>query len=446
VKPVKEFTQHAVQLSTSTNSVDDHRTADKASSSSITSLSSLLAGSDLSDMFAPSRGAGGEAKIEDERQRLVRKTSQGREPFYHSEHPKNNPSSLRSQVFARLGLNESSALEEITLDIGTRIKELSHPSAAVRIAAAHIVGNRGHTETSETKKRILICLILMAWRDADWRGRVAAVRALGKLGTPDVAEALEITLRDPHPSVRMAAALALGDIKDSITVTALVSASRDAYWGVRAAALQSMGKLKNRVFLNSIHAALDDENCSVRIEALQALWHLKGTKAHPLLSMIAQRDYESQVREAALMVLEMLNDSMYRDSLSTEQWQNIQIHQEQEAQLTLTDAFVHEGFSLQEHPRQNEQNQSSSLSTGIETENQREHHIQPYHSADQYHRAYVQRVLNTHSRPIDILFCWLHHVYHRVIRGIKTVVPSQNQENRQWQREHCDWKQFFLLL
>ena len=84
-----------------------------------------------------------------------------------------------------------------------------------------------------------------AARDKDYRVRVAAVRALGRVlarggDRERGVEQFTSSLRDSYPTVRIAAADALGQIGDSEGVSALIAAVDDPNLDVRVAALQAL--------------------------------------------------------------------------------------------------------------------------------------------------------------------------------------------------------------
>ena len=258
----------------------------------LSNLASLLVG-EGSLMAFIKRGTGREEEVEEVM------------PIAIVEDLEKDLDSMHTRVLASLGLSVPS-VKEITEDqIDQQITFLCHPDAEIRIEAAHILANLSKKAFQDRKQRTLIILILMAWRDEDWRARVAAIRALEKQGTSfDVTEALVTALRDPSDAVRAVAAQAIGTVGGPGLVPALISAARDPHWSVRAAAIQAMGKLRDHTFLNAVVLALDDNDTSVRIEAIYAFRAIETVRALPRLTLIARQDQDPLIRETALMLLE----------------------------------------------------------------------------------------------------------------------------------------------
>ncbi len=162
--------------------------------------------------------------------------------------------------------------------------------------------------SSKEQMHARINLILMTWRDADAYARIAAIKALGRIAAPDVAEALQIALRDEEKDVRAAAARALSGIRGKMPISALVAVAmrKEEHWSVRAAAIRAMGASGEPVYLNAVNLTLDDEDDSVRIAAMHALVQLKGLDAAPRLILIAQRDKKMHIKQAAILELKNL--------------------------------------------------------------------------------------------------------------------------------------------
>lgn len=215
----------------------------------------------------------------------------------------------RARLFAQLGIRDEEKNVEVEVEKAERIiASLSHIEVKERIEAAHILAVLYERLSLEKKMHARINLILMTWRDVNAYARIAAIKTLGRTEMPDVAEALQIALRDEERDVRAAAARALGSIKGENPSIALIAAAtrENEHWSVRAAAIRAMGNRGNRVFLNTINLALDDKDDSVRIAAIHALAQLEGLKAVPRLVLIAQRDRQLYVRDAAILEVENL--------------------------------------------------------------------------------------------------------------------------------------------
>jgi HEAT repeat protein len=213
----------------------------------------------------------------------------------------------RARLFAQLGIKSEETHAEIE-DVERLIASLSHIEVKERIDAAHTLADLYERLPLKKQMHARINLILMTWRDVDMYARIAAIKALERTEMSDVAEALQIALRDDEQDVRAAAARALGNIKCEKPVIALIAAllRENEHWSVRTATIQAMGTSGGRVFLNAINLALDDEDDSVRIAAIHALAQLEGLQAAPRLALIAQRDKSPYVKHAAILELENL--------------------------------------------------------------------------------------------------------------------------------------------
>ena len=217
-------------------------------------------------------------------------------------------SDQRARLFAQLGIRSEETSANVE-DVERIIASLSHIEVKKRIDAAHTLADLYMKLPSKKQMHARINLILMTWRDVDMYARIAAIKALGRTEMPDVAEALQIALRDEEQDVRAAAARALGGIKSKTPLIALIAVfmRENEHWSVRAAAIRAMGASEERVFLNTVNLALDDEDDSVRIAAIQALAQLEGLQAAPRLALIAQHDRLPHVKHAAILELENLS-------------------------------------------------------------------------------------------------------------------------------------------
>lgn len=214
----------------------------------------------------------------------------------------------RARLFAQLGIRSVEANASVE-DIEMLIASLSHIEVKKRIDAAHTIADLYEKLPPEKQMHARINLILMTWRDANMYARIAAIKALGMTKAIDVAEALQVALRDEEQDVRAAAARALGGIRGKTPVIALVAVAirKDEHWSVRAAAIRAMGESGERVFLNAVNLALEDADDSIRIAAIHALAQLEGLQAAPRLALIAQRDRQLHIKHAAILELENLS-------------------------------------------------------------------------------------------------------------------------------------------
>lgn len=106
--------------------------------------------------------------------------------------------------------------------------------------------------------------LLIALRDSEWSVRVAAARALGRLGEQTPIEPLLIALQDEHEAVRAAALNALQSLGERVPLEPLLAALRDSDWHVREMAVLTLGALGQRVSEEALATALGDESEFVR--------------------------------------------------------------------------------------------------------------------------------------------------------------------------------------
>jgi len=102
--------------------------------------------------------------------------------------------------------------------------------------------------------------LLGVLKDDDWRLRVGAARALGRIGDSRAVEPLLGALKDDDWHVRIAAATALGRIGDSRAVEPLIGALKDPEGHVRQSAAMALGQLGDSCAIEPIKAALEDED------------------------------------------------------------------------------------------------------------------------------------------------------------------------------------------
>ena len=166
--------------------------------------------------------------------------------------------------------------------------------------------------------------LISALKDSDWRVRMGAAYALGKIKDSRAVESLISALKDSEWRVREKAAKALGEIKDSRAVEPLISALKDESWWVRKAAAIALREI-NPKWMETEEAkrkvpefisALKDKDSDVRWEAAETLGKIKDPRAvEPLIS--ALKDESSDVRIAAAKVLGEIKDPRAVEPLIT---------------------------------------------------------------------------------------------------------------------------------
>ena len=222
---------------------------------------------------------------------------------------------VTTRALANLGLREESEDATHGSELGPigEVLEALQGYDKARIITTIYKLMRHETQLNENVHLYLqVEFTKMALLECDWQQRIVAIKAIGMWGGARSVSALKICLQHPYEYVRSAATQAVADIgvradlgeKLGDAIFSLLLASSDRHWVVRAAAIQAMRMLGQRnvgrlEFVNAVILALDDEECMVRIAAVRALYHLKGRQALPRLALIAERDFEYLVRDAA---------------------------------------------------------------------------------------------------------------------------------------------------
>jgi HEAT repeat protein len=163
----------------------------------------------------------------------------------------------------------------------------------------------------------------------EWPRRVAAVRALGKLGERMPLELLERALKDENGFVRAAAMQALGRLGERAPIELLEDAlKRDPEWRVRAAAalvLGELGALGKQEPIKLLVASLkNDKDASVRVVAAGSLGRLGERAPIELLEDALKRDPEWRVREAAVLALGELGQRVPK-KIFVDAWHDVDI-------------------------------------------------------------------------------------------------------------------------
>ncbi|MSQ28030.1 MAG: hypothetical protein EXR51_07835 [Dehalococcoidia bacterium] len=143
-------------------------------------------------------------------------------------------------------------------------------------------------------------------------GRVDAVQALGRLGTPEAVRALSETLQhDSFWGVQREAAKALGSIRSQAALEALLESKALAHPKARRAVVQALGEFRDAAAAEALAAIARNGDASwfVEAEAGRALGKTRSPLALETLTTTVQRESFNQVvRVAALDGLAELGD------------------------------------------------------------------------------------------------------------------------------------------
>ncbi|MBN2465653.1 HEAT repeat domain-containing protein [candidate division WOR-3 bacterium] len=135
--------------------------------------------------------------------------------------------------------------------------------------------------------------------------RVRAIHVLGRLRHRGACDRLLRGLTDKVIWVRIVSAQALGEIGDSHAAPALIAALKDRDLVVRAMAAEALGKLRDFAATMPLLALLSDESDLARVHALRALGRIGNPAAIPFLEPALDAS-EPEVRCAAIAGLAAL--------------------------------------------------------------------------------------------------------------------------------------------
>jgi HEAT repeat protein len=144
---------------------------------------------------------------------------------------------------------------------------LSSPAAEVRAAACLYLAAHGHPNHAP--------LLMRAVTDSDAAVRLAAIRALGSVGTLEEPSPLVAFLSAPDKNLRVEAALSLARLRVERGTAALERLALDADQEIRLRAAQAMGEIADPLFLPALVAMLGDQP-AVRSAAMASLARVAG--------------------------------------------------------------------------------------------------------------------------------------------------------------------------
>jgi hypothetical protein len=175
------------------------------------------------------------------------------------------------------------------------VDALQDPSAEVRAAAVRSLGRLRDPAVAEPLVQSLVARRVP-------RGMAGA--ALLELGTAAVPELRRVAGHD-DPAVRAIAVTVLGLVGDSNDCDLVLVAIADPSPDVRAAASRALGRIGTPAAEPALRSALDDEAHYVRAEAAASLGAIHARPALPRLLQIARTDRFRPARAAAQAVAEI---------------------------------------------------------------------------------------------------------------------------------------------
>ena len=167
-------------------------------------------------------------------------------------------------------------------------------------------------------------------RKANYKLRLAAAEALGKIGDKNAVESLIDVVSDEDEKsvyVRESAAIALGMIGDSRALDAFVGILEakksflNKFTFLKERILESLSKMDfagNRRALNAVKKALEDESPQVRINAIETLMNSQMDEAVGMIKKMLQ-DCDIEVRKNAVIALyNLLGDEILEEIIQDE--------------------------------------------------------------------------------------------------------------------------------
>lgn len=143
--------------------------------------------------------------------------------------------------------------------------------------------------------------LLNALRDPDFWVRYYAAQALGQLSVPESLEALaELASADPVPHVRIAALRAVGKIGGQRAVAVLAPAVESDDRDVACAAIEALGQIAHPDALPPLFTALKSPDSHKRIQAVRAIGQHGGPGTAGALQWTAALHDDPQLVQAAL--------------------------------------------------------------------------------------------------------------------------------------------------
>jgi HEAT repeat protein len=143
--------------------------------------------------------------------------------------------------------------------------------------------------------------------------REVLARVLGEVASPSLGAELIGLADDELPELRAAAARALSSAQPGHAIEVLAELSRDDVWFVRLRAVVSMGKLYDKVAIPHLIDALTDSNRLVRMRAAEGLVDLKSDMVSIFAQVVKARD-----RYGLHAFLAALENADLRDRLDAE--------------------------------------------------------------------------------------------------------------------------------
>jgi HEAT repeat protein len=155
--------------------------------------------------------------------------------------------------------------------------ELSNSSIAGRVARINDVAKRAAGLTQIEAARHVRSLAAVLAADSATPIKVAAVRCLGELPSPDAVAVLGDALRDSDAEVRTEACEALGRIDSPESLQLLAETlTREQHVDAKLEAVRGLGRFRDPRAVQALRSALDDPDPAVQYVAMQSLEQATG--------------------------------------------------------------------------------------------------------------------------------------------------------------------------
>ena len=148
----------------------------------------------------------------------------------------------------------------------------------------------------------------------NWRLKTRALRLLGDIQNPRVADKLVSIFNDPFlndecPALKWNTAVALGKgfNKGSRAVDALINALDYNNLLIREVAIQSLGKIGDPAAVPHLIPALSDERFAIKYSAIKALENIGDLEAIPFIKKIADTDHDTFLRAEAAKAIKKIS-------------------------------------------------------------------------------------------------------------------------------------------
>jgi hypothetical protein len=188
-----------------------------------------------------------------------------------------------------------SSSEETRVAAVRGLGRIGSPQAAMPLLESFVAGDL-HVSEHTLKNALLSCcreepeILIPFLNHVSGPARELIARVLGELANPSLGEELLVLAADALPEVRASAARALGKVEPETSFPVLSTLAMDKEWFVRLRAVIAMGSLEHAGKLHVLLRALCDPNRHVRQRAAWTLARMHQGKEDILEKVVATQD------------------------------------------------------------------------------------------------------------------------------------------------------------